>query len=201
MIINKKTYRLPERNYHKEEYTKKQIVVGHTGRKDMYHYSSWLNRHNGYYTKTAAYTIDKEGNIYEHYDPKYYSDFITKHDMAPFTIPITLVNVGWLNKDTVNDRYYDWLGHNYIKEDDEVTFSKWRNHNFWENYTGEQLTSLRNLTDKLCNDFNIKNDCIGHSVFNEDVDIYEGITFRSNYYQESTEISPAFDMDIFKIKV
>jgi hypothetical protein len=78
MIINKKTYRLPERNYHKEEYTKKQIVVGHTGRKDMYHYSSWLNRHNGYYTKTAAYTIDKECNIYEHYDPKYYSDFITK---------------------------------------------------------------------------------------------------------------------------
>tara|TARA_Y100000389_G_C17466234_1_gene525889 strand:+ start:245 stop:847 length:603 start_codon:yes stop_codon:yes gene_type:complete len=199
MNIDKKTYLLPEKNYYKAEYTKKQIVVGHSGRKNMYHYSSWINRLNGEYKKTASYTIDKDGKIYQHYDPKYYSDYVTIHDMAPFTIPIVLTNVGWLNRDNLNDRYYDWLGHSYIKEDDEVTYSKWRNHSYWENYTNEQLNSLRNLTDYLCDEFNIKNDCIGHTVFNEDVDIYEGIAFKSNYYQESTDISPAFDMEIFKI--
>lgn len=198
MVIDKETYKLSENNYFKKEYTKKQIVVGHTGRKDMYHYSSWINRHNGGYKKSAAFTIDREGNIYQHYDPKFYSEFISLYDMAPFTIPITLTNVGWVQKDNINDRYYDWLGHNYILEDDDIVIKKWRNKDYWVKYTDKQLKSLRNLTDKLCQDFNIKNDCIGHTVFNEDVDIYEGITFKSNYYQEVTDISPAFDMEIFK---
>jgi N-acetyl-anhydromuramyl-L-alanine amidase AmpD len=198
MVIDKETYKLSENNYFKEEYTKKQIVIGHTGRRGMYHYSSWINRHNGKYKKSAAFTIDKDGKIYQHYDPKYYSEFISLYDMAPFTIPITLTNEGWLLRDNVNDRYYDWLGHNYILEDDDIVGKRWRNKEFWVKYPSQQLESLRKLTDKLCHDFNIKNDCIGHTAFNEDVDIYEGITFKSNYYQEVTDISPAFDMDIFK---
>lgn len=198
MVIDKETYKLSDSNYYKEEYTKKQIVIGHTSRKDMYHYSSWKNRHNGKYKKTAAYTIDKDGKVYEHYDPKYYSEYVSLHDMGPFTIPIALSNVGWVQRDNLNDRYYDWLGHNYILEDDDIVKQRWRNKEHWVKYTDEQLQSLRNLTDKLCNDFEIKNDCIGHTVFNEDVDIYEGITFKSNYYQEATDISPAFDMKVFK---
>jgi hypothetical protein len=201
MVIDKETYKLPNKNYHKQEYTKKQIVIGHTGRKEMFHYSAWKNRHNGEYKKTTAYTIDKDGTIYEHYDPKYYSDFILLHDMAPFTIPITLTNVGWVKKDDINDRYYDWLGHNYILEGNDIVTKKWRNKEHWMKYPSKQLISLKNLTDKLCNDFEIKNDCIGHTIFNEDVDIYEGITFKSNYYQEATDISPAFNMDLFKTKV
>jgi N-acetyl-anhydromuramyl-L-alanine amidase AmpD len=197
-MIDTETYKLGEKNYYKKEYIKTQIVIGHTGRKNMYHYSGWINRYNGEYKKTAAFTIDKEGKIFQHYDPKYYSDFITLHNMAPFTIPIVLTNVGWLQKDTVNDRYYDWLGHNYIIDNDSVVIKKWRNREYWESYTKKQFDSLKKLTDKLCDEFGIKNDCIGHTVFNEDVDIYEGITFKSNYYQESTDISPAFDMEIFK---
>tara|TARA_R110000803_G_scaffold196935_1_gene260383 strand:- start:53 stop:658 length:606 start_codon:yes stop_codon:yes gene_type:complete len=201
MVIDKETYKLSDKNYHKHEYTKKQIVIGHTGRKEMHHYGSWVNRHNGQYKKTAAYTIDKDGKVYEHYDPKYYSDYIPLHDMGPFTIPITLTNVGWIQKDNVNDRYYDWLGHNYILEDDDVVTERWRNKEHWVKYTDEQIISLKKLTDKLCDDFKIKNDCIGNTVFNDDVDIYEGITFKSNYYQEATDISPAFNMDLFKTKV
>jgi hypothetical protein len=198
MVIDKDTYKLSNNNYHKHVYTKKQIVIGHTGRKGMNHYSAWENRHNGQYKKTAAYSINNDGVVYEHYNPKYYSDFITKHDMAPFTIPITLTNVGWVRRDDINDRYYDWLGHNYILEKDDIISERWRNKEHWVKYTDEQLVSLKNLTDKLCDDFGIKNDCIGHTVFNEDVDIYEGITFKSNYYQEATDISPAFDMGVYK---
>jgi N-acetyl-anhydromuramyl-L-alanine amidase AmpD len=201
MVIDKKTYKLSDNNYHKQEYTKKQIVIGHTSRKEMYHYGSWINRHNGKYKRTAAYTIDKNGKIYEHYDPKYYSEYVTLHDMGPFTIPITLSNIGWVQKDSVNDRYYDWLGHNYILEDSDIVTKRWRNKEHWVKYSEEQINSLKNLTDKLCDEFEIKNNCIGHTVFNEDVDIYEGITFKSNYYQEATDISPAFDMELFKTTV
>jgi hypothetical protein len=201
MVIDKESYKLGDDNYYKIECDKQQIVIGHTGRKDMYHYLGWTNRHGGKYKKTATFTINKEGNVYQHYDPKYYSDFVSLYNIAPFTISITLENVGWLQKDDINDRYYDWLGHNYILEDDDIVTQRWRNKDHWDRYTPEQMESLRNLTDKLCNDFGIKNDCISHTVFNEDVDIYEGITFKSNYYQEATDISPAFDMEVFKTTV
>ena len=114
MVINGDRYKLTDKNYYKLEYKKTQIVVGHSGRKDMYHYSAWKNRHNEVYKKTAPFTIDKDGTIYQHYDPKYYSDFVSLYNIAPSVIPIVLVNIGWLLKDNVNDRYYDWLGHNYI---------------------------------------------------------------------------------------
>lgn len=195
MIIDSETYKLPKDNYYHSEYTKTQIVVSDTTRKDMYHYDSWVNRGNGQCKKTAAYTIRKDGTIYEHYNPKYYSDFITLHDISPFVIPIVLENVGWLVKDEPNGRYYDWLGHSYMLDD--VTNQKWRNKQTWDKYTNEQIISLKNLTDKLCDEHNIKKQCIGNTVFNEDVDIYEGITFRSNYYQEVTDINPAFDMITF----
>ena len=139
MVIDTDTYKLSNKNYYNVEYTKKQIVVGHTGRKDMYHYSSWINRHNGKYKKSAAYTIDREGNIDQHYDPKFYSEFISMYDMGPFTIPITLSNVGWVQKDNINDRYYDWLGHNYILDDDDIVNKKWRNKEYWVKYTDKQL--------------------------------------------------------------
>lgn len=195
MIIDKDTYRLPKTNYHQSEYTKTQIVIGDTMRRDMYHYDSWVNRFGGKYKNTAAYTIRKDGTIYEHYDPKYYSEFITLHDMAPFIIPIVLENIGWLVRDEPNDRYYDWLGHSYML--DKVTNHKWRNKQIWDNYTDEQITSLKYLTNKLCDDHGVKKQCIGHTLFNEDVDIYEGITFRSNYYQEFTDINPSFDIITF----
>ena len=34
-----------------------------------------------------------------------------------------------------------------------------------------------------------------HQLFDEDIDIFKGITFRSNYYQELTDVSPAFDIE------
>lgn len=198
MKIDKNSYKLPNSNFYQVEYTKKQIVVGHTGRNDMSHYSTWINRYNGKYKKSVAFTIDKEGGVYQHYDPKYYSDYVDKRDMGPFTIPITLVNLGWVTKDNLSGKYYDWFDKPYIMEDKDLTYMKWRNKVFWVNYTEEQLKSLKKLTDKLCDEFGIKNDCISHTNFNEDVDIYEGIVFKSNYYQEVTDISPAFNMDIFK---
>ena len=75
MEIDKKTYKLPVSNYHKKNFKKTQIVVGHNSRKDMIHFESWINRRNGNYKKTSAFTIDKDGNVYQHFDPKNYSDF------------------------------------------------------------------------------------------------------------------------------
>ena len=75
---------------------------------------------------------------------------------------------------------------------------RWRNYTYWDKYTEVQMKSLTELLSKICQNYNINKDFIGHNVFDENVDLFKGITFRSNYYQESTDVSPAFDMEILK---
>jgi hypothetical protein len=195
MVIDKETYVLNDTNYYKQKYSKTQIVVGHNGRKDMRHFDSWLNRRNGNYKKTATYTIDKDGSVYQHYDPKFYSDFIgCEQDKC--NISITLVNPGWVKINEMN-KYVDWLGHIYSRELN-VLDKSWRDYRFWVKYGKEQFTTLKHLIDYLCNEFNISNEIIGTNVYDENVDIFKGITFRSNYSKELTDVSPAFDIEKIK---
>jgi N-acetyl-anhydromuramyl-L-alanine amidase AmpD len=90
------------------------------------------------------------------------------------------------------------LGNSYRKNSEEVLNKRWRNYVYWDRYTKEQMESLTDLLTKLCQKYDISKDFIGHNVFDENVDLFKGITFRSNYYQESTDVSPAFDMEILK---
>ena len=196
-IIDTVTYPLTNKNYHDELYDKTQIVIGHSFRADMLHFASWIYRINGNNKKTANFTINKEGKIYQHYDPKYYSTFINcEQDKA--SISIVLENSGWFRKDSLVDRYIDWLGNIYRKDSKDVLMKRWRNHTYWDRYSDIQLESLKELIIKLCDDYNIPKNFIGHNTYDENVDLFKGITFRSNYHQESTDVSPAFDMNILK---
>ncbi len=195
MNINKKDYTLKETNYYKEVYQKTQIVVGHSGRKKMRHFESWINRRNGKYKKTAPFTIDIDGTIYQHYDPKYYSNFLgCEQDRC--NIPIVLVNQGWLKLNHMNV-YVDWLGHIYSKNIEPLE-KNWRDYKYWAKYTEKQFISLKKLIDYLCQEFNIKRDVISSNVYNENVDLFKGVTFRSNYYRGLTDVSPAFEIEKIK---
>jgi len=163
----------------------------------MLHYAEWLYRLNGKNKKTATFTINKEGKIYQHYEPKFYSSFINnQQDKA--SISIILENIGWLRKDGISNKYVDWLGNEYRKNDEDVLHKRWRNYNYWDSYTEKQFESLEFLVTKLCQEYEISKNFIGHNVYDENVDLYKGIVFRSNYYQETTDVSPAFDMEILK---
>ncbi len=194
-MIDFNTYQLTENNYHTEIYDKKQIVIGNTNRRDMLHYASWIYRLNGKNKKTAAFTVTKEGVIYQHYDPKYYSDFLGQ-ESDKITISIVLENLGWFRKDSVNNKYIDWLGNYHKKLDEEVLMKRWRNHLYWDIYTNEQLISLKKLVIQLCDTYNINKRSIGCNVFNQDTDLFNGITFRSNYYQELTDVNPSFSFEL-----
>jgi N-acetyl-anhydromuramyl-L-alanine amidase AmpD len=196
-MIDTTTYPLNEDNYHLEVFDKTQIIIGHTYRTGMLHYGGWINRLNGKNKKTSTFTINKDGKIFQHYDPKYYSTFVNnQQDKA--SISIVLENCGWYRKDSMINKYIDWLGNIYNKQSNEVFVKRWRNHTYWDSYTNEQTESLKNLVNKLCDEYKIQKNFIGHNVYNEDIDLYKGITFRSNYSQESTDVSPAFDMEILK---
>lgn len=191
-MINKITYPLTENNYYKNVYEKTQIVIGHNSRKDMRHYYGWVNRRNGNYKKTATYSIDKDGSIYEHFNPKYYSDFLgCEQDKC--NISIILVNEGWLKLNDMNV-FVDWLGHTYSKNS-ELLEKNWRNYKYWPKYTKNQFESLNILINYLCDEFNIENKSVGHNVYDENIDIFKGITFRSNYFKDITDVSPAFEFE------
>lgn len=196
-MIDTTTYQLTENNYNSEVFDKTQIIIGHTYRTGMLHYGGWIHRLNGKNKKTSTFTINKEGKIYQHYDPKYYSTFVNnQQDKA--SISIVLENCGWYRKDSMINKYIDWLGNIYNKQPNEVIVKRWRNHTYWDSYNNEQTESLKKLVVQLCDEYKIPKNFIGHNVYNEDIDLYKGITFRSNYSQESTDISPAFDMEILK---
>ena len=149
MEIDKKTYKLKNTNYHQKTFDKHQIVIGNSFANNLDHVTGWKNRLGGEYTKTSTYSIDRKGNIYQHYDPKYYSDFIGIKKVDKKIISITLENMGWLVKDLIKDKYIDWVG-NIYKRRAKVIEQRWRGFSYWDPYTSQQVKSCVNLIKFLC---------------------------------------------------
>lgn len=200
MKIDKETYRLSKNNYHEIEFEKKQIVLGNTLITDMKHINGWKHRLGGNYKKTSTYTIDRKGNIYEHFDPKYYSGFIEHKTVDKKIISISIENQGWLTKDLLKDRYIDWVG-NIYKRRAKVIEKRWRGFSYWDPYTASQYKSALFLIEYLCDKFDIPHKIVGHNTQIQNIELYEGITYRSNYYKERTDLTPAWDFIKIKEKL
>jgi len=200
MKIDKNIYKVKEKNYHKKEFNKHQIVLGNSFSENLNHIKRWENRYCGEYTKTSTFTIDRKGNIYQHYDPKYYSDFIDKKMIDKKIISITLENQGWLLKDLLKDKYIDWVG-NIYKRRAKVIEKRWRGFIYWDPYSTAQVKSSIELVDYLCEKYNIPHRCVGHNTYIGGVEFFDGVTYRSNYHKEITDLSPAWDFNNFKNKI
>ena len=194
------SYKLPKSNYYRTARKKTQIVVGNTFSNNMNHYKGWLTRYNGEYKKTAAFTIDVDGIIYQHYDPKYSSDFLLNKKNNEYIIPIVLENNGWLIKDTDSEKTLTWVGNDY-NNIDSIVKSSWRTHEYWASYNIKQIDSLVELSKYLSDKFKIPLQTIGHNTKVDDIYEYRGIVFRSNHQRKSTDLSPAFDYELFKTKI
>lgn len=197
MVLETKKYKLSDSNYYQSNNEKKQIVIGHSLSKDMSFFNGWINRMNGKYKKTTPYTIDTNGKVYNHYSASNHSDFLgfEPHDLN--TIPILLVNEGWLIKDIINNRHIDWVGNIYSRKD-EIVERRWRGHSYWSPYPDKQIKSLVKLIDDITKEFNIEKKVIDHNTQVTGINKFEGIVFRSNYNKNTTDLSPAFEYNKFK---
>ena len=200
MDIDKLTYKINENNFHKKEFDKHQIVLGNSFSENLNHLKGWENRLGGEYTKTSTFTIDRKGNTYQHYDPKYYSDFIDDKRIDKKIISIIIENQGWLLKDLLKNKYIDWVG-NIYKRKAKVIEKRWRGFIYWDPYTPRQINSCIELVSYLCETYKIPRKCIGHNTYINGVDLFEGVTYKSNYYKEMTDLSPAWDFNKFKNKI
>lgn len=197
MVIDKETYNLTEKNYYNIETNKKLIVLGNSLSDKDNHITGWENRMGGEYKKTSTYTIFRNGEIYEHFKPSYYSSFVENESIDKKIISITLENQGWLNKDLKNDRYFNWVG-NIYKRNKSVYEKRWRGFVYWDSYTNKQMKSCVFLIKHLCDKFNIENKCVGHNTYIDGIDMFEGITYRSNFQREYTDLNPSWDFKKFK---
>lgn len=200
MKIDDKTYKLNVNNYVPIESEKKQIVLGNTFNTNMQHAIGWGTRYNGKYKKTAAFTIDKRGLIYQHFDPKYYSRYFNTADQNTKSILVLIENYGWLVKDNKKDKYINWFGQTYIDNDD-IMEKKWRDYMYWAPYNNKQLESAIYLILKLCSEFNIPKIAVGHNTKIDDLYEFEGVLYKSNIEKHYTDLNPNWKFDIFKEKV
>lgn len=199
-MIDTISYKLPKDNYVSVECEKKQIVIGNTFNHSMRHFTGWLHRYNGIYKKTAAFTITKEGKIYNHFEPKFHARYFNNLELDKKTIVILLENEGWLLNDQENNQFITWLGDIYNQEK-PIFEKRWRGYDQWTPYTKEQLDSTIILSKILCEEFNIPLETFGHNTKVDNISDFSGIVYKSNIDRHFTDISPAWDCINFKNKL
>jgi len=197
MNIDLEKYELDENNFYKTEFNKRQIVLGNSFSEKDYHIRGWKTRNGGEYRKTSTFTIFKDGKIYQHFNPKMYSDFLNNKLFDKKIISIVLENQGWLQKDLLTNEYFNWVGNIYNKNKD-VFEKRWRGFTYWDSYSKKQINSCANLVKHLCEEYNIPKKCVGHNTYIDGVEYFEGIVYRSNYHKECTDLNPSWDFKKFK---
>lgn len=181
-------YKTLESNYSLIPNNKEQIVLGHTSRGIKEYLNGIKSRKS---VKIPNYTIDKDGNVYNHFIADNYS-FVVPYEK---TITIFLENYGWLVRK--KKYFYNWIGEVYKGD---VHEQEWRGHNYWATYNDSQVKSLKDLIDELCVKYTISRNTVGHNTKLLDATIVKGVLCRSNYYEEYTDLSPTFDFSKIKNK-
>jgi len=194
-----KELKLDSKNYNTRIHKKNQIVLSNSLSLGMGHFDLWKNKLNGNFKGTAPYTVMLDGTIYEHYNPKYYSETINIGNNDKHIIPIVLENEGWLKKDFRNSQHLTWCGDIYNR--DKPVEIKWRGNTRWATYSEEQLESLSELCNKLINKFKIKRFVSEHNIKILNISELEGIYYRSNYTTSYSDVSPAFNFKELKNKI
>ena len=173
---------------------KKQIVLTHTSRNVVDYVSSLKYRYNGNNKKLPHFIIDREGKIYNLIPTNTYGDYLDTTSYNKTSVIISLENLGWLRKNPLKNNYVNWIGNEF---NGDIYERKWRGYHFWQPYTEEQINSMLKLIELICEEYDIPKNSIGHNVKVDKIEKFNGITTRSNYDSDFTDLNPAFDFDIF----
>lgn len=173
---------------------KTQIILCHTSREAGEYLASLKFRYNEKYDKIPHYVITKSGEILKLLMDSGYSNFFDDEDVNHNSIIICLENLGWLEKKPLTNLYINWKGGIY---NDKPYEKKWRDYFFWDLYTEEQIKSLTELCQKLCDDFQIEKKSSGHNTKINGIKEFNGIVSRSNYDERFTDLNPSFNFEKF----
>jgi N-acetyl-anhydromuramyl-L-alanine amidase AmpD len=194
MHIDKQTYEIKEDCRYKTQIAKTQIILATSLRKDNNHILRLLHKDYSKTKKWNTFTVTRTGIIYQHFDPIFHSDFIGNKEVDKKSISIVIENMGCLFK-TPSGKYINWL--NEICPDENVIEKDFLGYKFWERFTDEQLQSIIELCNYLCEEHNIPKSIIDFHHYHKDIFKFRGIVFKSNYIEDSSDINPSFDIEKF----
>jgi len=188
-------YELTEFSFIGENKIKNQIILCDTKRDYKNYINSLRYRYNKKNLYIPHYVVSKDADIFNIIPPNTYSKFMNNEKLDKRSIVIAIENNGWFRKNHLEETYINWIGDIYKKE---VFEKKWRDYLFWEPYTIEQMKGLSKLITKLCDDFDIPKETIGHNVKCDDVLTFKGVVSKSNYDFSYKDVNPSFDFKLLK---
>ena len=173
---------------------KTQIILTHTSRDVEEYLTSLKYRMNGKFPRIPHYVVAKDGSVIQTLSEEQYSDFFYYSQINEQSIIVSLENLGWLEKVPLKDQSTNWIGNIYKGAPYE---KKWRDYFLWEPYTEAQMLSTAELCIKIVNKHNIEKKSVGHNTLINGIENHGGIVSRSNYNNDFTDVSPAFNFDRF----
>lgn len=173
---------------------KKQIILNHTSREVGDYLTSLEFRYNMKYDKIPNFIITREGEILQLLPETGYSNVFSNPDVNSNSIIITLENLGWLEKKPLMNHYINWNGSIYKQE---VYNKKWRDYFFWEPYDDRQFDVTVKLCNELLDNMKIRKKFVGYNTYVSHIENYPGVVTRSNFDTRFTDLSPAFNYELF----
>jgi len=173
---------------------KHQIILTHTGRNVENYLASLRYRHNGKFDRIPNYVINKKGVVLQLLNDIEHTNYFKEPNINRNGIIICLENLGWLEKQPLENQYVNWIGDIYNGKPFE---RRWRDYFFWDKYTEEQINSLALLCNRITKEKRMSKDIIGHNTKVKNIDMFEGIVTKSNFDSNITDLSPAFDFEKF----
>ena len=173
---------------------KQQIILQHTSRNIEEYLLGLKYRFNGRYKKIPNYVVSRDGKILQLLDNESHSKIFSEENINRNSIIISLENLGWLEKEPLNNQYVNWIGDIYKGDAYE---KKWRDYFFWQPYTETQIEYTAKLCRKILNETGIPSEVVEHNTRINGVEKFRGITSRSNFDSVFTDLSPSFNFETF----
>lgn len=178
----------------KEEKIKNQILLTHTSRNVIDYMVSIKYRYDGNPQKLPHYIVTRDGKLIKLLEHNINSNYSNNDRVNSKSIVISLENLGWLEKVPLKKHYINWIGNIY---NGEIVDRKWRDYFLWQPYTDIQLEKTAELCKELSKEMGIKLACVGHNTKVKGCESYIGILTRSNFDEFVTDLSPAFNFEMF----
>ena len=121
-----------------------QIILLNTLRDKETFLNSVKYRFNGKNQKIPNYLITREGKIIQLLENTESPKFFLDKKINQNSIIVCLENLGWLQKEPLNENYINWIGDIYKGN---VFEKKWRDYFFWQPYSEKQIEVCAELCE------------------------------------------------------
>ena len=194
MIHKIETIDSSELNVKKRKFKKTQILLYDTQRRIDDFVNKLKHRKNGNYDDIPHFIVSKLGMVYQVFDSNHSSNTFDNPKVDNKMIKIAIENLGWLNKNSITGILNNWIGDPY-RSDPHIR--NWRNYYFWDKYNEDQLKSLSELCEKLCDEHGIFKQTVPSQGYLENISNFRGIICKSNFSSIYTDINPSFNLGVF----